>query len=192
MTWARSTVARLVPLLEVGFGHVSLSFVLWRAGERAVTVLDIDNTLSDSWPTLVTPVSSERDRLATLVPLPGMKVASHDVAVSRGDVIIYLSHRQTWFRPVTLRWLRRAGFDASSLRVILVPSAAAKLAFLRRIADGSRPVDYWDDLSHGTEHGVTLLYSDVIDAVRALPLTYHDVEEIAVVTTACGHCRDDN
>jgi len=187
----KALVLAVVNRVALGFGHLSLSWILWRTGPRPMTVLDVDNTLSDSWPTLVDRVASERERLAGLAPLPGMAAAAHDTAVARGDVIVYLTHRSFWYEPLTVRWLRRAGFGASSLRVILVPSAAAKLPFLRRIADGSRSVEYWDDLSRGTELGTTILYAEVIDEVRRLPLTYHDIDEIAAVTAAAGLVRDD-
>lgn len=184
MVTIRSVLRRAVDLLALGLGHASLSVVLWRSRGHGITVLDIDNTLSDSWPTLVDRIPSERDRLSGLEPLAGMKAAAHDPAIARGDTVAYLSHRPLWFWPLTLRWLRDAGFTASPARVILVPTAAAKVGFMTRIADGSRRVDYWDDLSHGTERGVTLRYSEVIDAVSSLALTYHGIDEISAVVAA--------
>lgn len=191
MRTARRLIRRAIDLVALAVGHASLSVVLWRTGGSPVTVLDIDNTLADSWPTLVTRITSERERLRGLAPLPGMRSVAHDPAIARGDAVIYLSHRSLWFGPLTNRWLREAGFDASPLRVILVPSAAAKTAFLRRIADGSRQVDYWDDLSHGTERGATLLYADVIDLVRAMPLDYHGIDDIRAATSAMGPSERD-
>jgi len=183
---ARAILRRVIDLQALALGHVLLTVVLWRSRGRAVTVLDIDNTLADSWPTLTAPVASERERLAGLALLPGMRATAHDPAIATGDVVVYLSHRPLWFAPLTLHWLRSAGYDASPLRVILVPSAAAKIGFLRRLADGSRQVDYWDDLSHGTERGTTELYAEVIDAVRSLPVTYHGLDEIAAVVSAAA------
>lgn len=136
MRTARRLIRRAIDLVALAVGHASLSVVLWRTGGNPVTVLDIDNTLADSWPTLVTRITSERERLRGLAPLPGMRSVAHDPAIARGDAVIYLSHRSLWFGPLTNRWLREAGFDASPLRVILVPSAAARL----RSCDGS-PMD---------------------------------------------------
>ena len=73
MRSARAILRRVIDLQALALGHVLLTVVLWRSRGRAVTVLDIDNTLADSWPTLTAPVASERaDRVER--PLHGRGV----------------------------------------------------------------------------------------------------------------------
>jgi hypothetical protein len=96
---------------------------------------------------------------------------------------LFLSHRAWWHWDVTWRWVRAQGLAGP---VVLVASPADKLAHLRRLVDGGGPVTYWDDLSHGTEHGHTELYQDIIDQVAGLGLSYHGYDEIEAVIAAAG------
>lgn len=185
-------MARLKALVVRGLGavallvdHAALSWTLRRRPSQ-VTVLDIDNTLADAWPTLLQRHRSERQRNRSMRPLPGMRAAAHDPAVARGEVVLYVSHRPLWLWPTTVAWLRANGFTASAATVLLVPSAASKVGLLARLADGRRHVTYWDDLSHSTELGRTGRYEQVIAEIASLPLTYHGLEDIAAVVSAAG------
>lgn len=153
-----------------------------RRHNGAVTVLDIDNTLADAWPSFLAGHRSERERLRDLELLPGMKVAAYDGR----DRVLFLSHRSWWYWWLTRRWLRENGFDGT---LVLVSTPGHKLGHLRRLVDGGGQVVYWDDLSHGTERGRTELYVELIDAVGALDLTYHGIDEIEAVVAAAGGRR---
>lgn len=155
-------------------------------GSGGLTVLDIDNTLSDAWPTWMAEWPSHAERLASMRVLPGMKAAAYDTAVERGDEIVFLSHRMLWEWRSTQRWLVANGFAATPGNVVLVPSAADKLAVLGRLATGGRTITYWDDLSHGTERGRTEMYDRIIAEVRTLAVEYHGLEVIEAVVAAAG------
>ena len=173
---------RLLDRVGGAVSKVQVSWNLRWLDAQGLTVLDIDNTLADTWPTLTRPWPSERARLRAVEPLAGMKAAAYDTAVARGDRILFLSHRNWWEWPLTLRWLRRAGFGAAPSSLVLVSDAADKLAHLRRcVAVAVGGVTYWDDLSHSHEHGEAVFYEGVINEVRALGLTYHGYDEIAAV-----------
>lgn len=155
-------------------------------GTTGLTVLDIDNTLTDAWPTWTRPWPSNSARLDAMAVLPGMQAAAYDTALDRGDRVVFLSHRMLWEWRSTQRWLTAHGFAVAPGHLVLVPTAAAKLGVLRRVANGQRSVTYWDDLSHGTEHGRTETYDDVIAAVAQLPLEYHGLAEIEALVAAAG------
>ena len=156
-----------------------------RARGRRLVVLDIDNTLADSWPTYTRTWPDERARLDAIEPLPGVKAIAHDAAVDRGDAILFLSHR-SWRRwRQTYRWLRRHGFAATPLNVVLVAHPRDKVVHLRRCADACE-VAYWDDLSHSHEHGQALFYDELIDAVRSLPLEYRGWDDIRAAVEEAG------
>jgi len=152
-------------------------------GDRVV-VLDIDNTLADAWPSFLRPFDSHRGRLAGLEVLPNIKAVAHDAPLAAGATIVYLSHRNLWEWWVTYRWLRRHGFSVRADRLVLVPSAPAKVPLLRRLAEG-RDVTVWDDLSYGHESGEISFYSDVIDLLAGVSLTHRSWADI-VATTGRG------
>jgi hypothetical protein len=168
--------------LRVALGRISLLMVgvqvrllARRVGSAGVLVLDIDNTLADTWPSLL-PGVDPKDRLARLEPLPGM----HAATVGRADdrPVVYLSHRFLWQAPVTWTWLRRQGYPVRMHSLMLVPTAADKLKPLGSLA-ALGPVEYWDDLSFGHEHGEVQFYQELIDQVRAMPIAFHDFQAIS-------------
>lgn len=164
----------------IAWVQVALLLRLTQAGDEIV-VLDIDNTLADAWPSFLQPYDSQRARLAGLDVLPNVKAVLHDEPRAKGATVVYLSHRNLWEWPVTYRWLRTNGFVARPDRVILVPSAAAKVPLLRRIAR-ARQVTVWDDLSHGHETGEIEFYAEVIELLAGVSLTYRGWDDIVTLS----------
>ena len=156
-----------------------------RAGGRRVTVIDIDNTLADAWPSYLVEWSSHRDRLRSLTVLPGMRAAAHDAALARGDLVVFLSHRNWWEWGLTRRWLQSNGFAVGTSNLVLVASPADKVDHLRSLAKGG-PVVVWDDLSHAQETGSPQHYDDVVDSVRGVVSEYHGYAEIEAVVESAG------
>lgn len=190
---ARSVVAigKRVVLGAVGFAwsvstRAQAALVGRRAGAGPIVVLDIDNTIADSWPSFAGRYPSERARLASLPPLPNIKAVAHDQPLAAGATVVFLSHRHPWEWSVTYRWLRRHGFDAHWWNVLLVPSAMAKVPYLRRFASGGgargRAVTVWDDLSRAHETGAIVFYDEVLELVRGISLTSYGWADIVAVT----------
>ena len=159
-----------------------------RRGFSRIVVLDIDNTLADAWPTFLVPHASERKRLASISPLPGMKRATHDRAVNDGSLVAYVSHRNLWHYPVTYRWLRDQGYTVSVMNLMLVSSPALKPAILRILAAG-RELTVWDDLSAGHETGTVRHYDDVRAEVETIATEYFGLDSIHEVVS--GALRSD-
>lgn len=163
----------------VAFGQVE---VLRRAiGERALVVLDVDNTLADTWPTLIGRRRSHRRRLRDVEPLPGIRAVAHDRARSDGAGVVFLTHRPLWCRRVTRRWLRRHGYAATRRNVVLVGRPASKVRLIRRLSSGRRTT-VWDDLTWGHEDGQVRRHRDVIDAIGRLGVEHRGWDEIVAVT----------
>ena len=178
----KARLKRAVELLAGAIAWLQVGWVLrtTQPGDKIV-VLDIDNTIADAWPSFLRPFDSQRSRLASLEVLPNVKGVAHDAPVAEGATIIYLSHRNLWEWPVTYRWLRGNGFAVRPDRVLVVPSAAAKVPYLRRLARG-RHVTFWDDLSRGHETGEIEFYTDVIDLLAGVSLTYRGWDDIVTLT----------
>src|SRR4051794_8232624 len=185
MAAAKRAARRLADLVGGRIGAMQVALACRRAREGRLGVLDIDNTLADSWPTYTRSWPDEGARLDAIEPLPGVKAVAHDAAVARGDTILFLSHR-SWRRwRQTYRWLRRHGFAATRLNVVLVAAPRDKVGYLRRCTAVCE-VAYWDDLSHSHEHGEALFHDDLIEAVRALPLEYRGWDEIRAAVAEAG------
>lgn len=153
-----------------------------------IVALDIDNTIADSWPSFLVADRGHLERLSSIEPLPNVKAVAHDRPLSEGATVVFLSHRNLWEWPVTFRWLRRHGFAAHWWNVVLVPSPAAKVPLVRRLAPG-REVTYWDDLSYGHETGTINFYAEVVDALAGVSLTYKGWDDI-VTLSGLGLERD--
>jgi hypothetical protein len=171
---ALDAVGRLV-------GRAQVALVCRRAGDGPLVVLDVDNTLADTWPSFLVASTSERARLAAIEALPNIKAVAHDAARDEGAAVLFLSHRNWWHWPVTYRWLRSHGFGVDWRNLVLVAEPADKLAHLARCARG-RSVTVWDDLSYGHETGEIGFYSDLIAAVGALGVEHRGWDEIVAVT----------
>lgn len=154
-----------------------------RTAGRPLVVLDIDNTLADSWPSFLRSWPGERERLASLTVLPGVKTVAHDEPVEAGAAVAFVSYRNVWDWPVTFAWLRRNGFAVRWWNLILVNSPEEKLRHLRRWVPG-RAVTYWDDLSYGHESGEVRFHADVIAEVERLDLRYHGYGDIIALSAA--------
>ena len=189
MGGVKGVLRRAVVLLGTLVGRLQVLVVTRRSGNRPVWVLDLDNTLADTWPSYLGRHASERARLAGLEPLAGMLAAAYEPARAAGARVVVLSHRNLWHWTVTRSWLRANGVDVGWAELVLVASPNDKIAHLRRLCAGGREVTYWDDLTHGTERGRHGSYEDVVEAVRRLPLTYHGEAEIAAVVAAADPDR---
>jgi len=171
---------RVLDAVGARLASVQVALACRRARGDRLVVLDVDNTLADTWPTLTRTWPAERARLDAIHALPNIKAVAHDAAVERGATVLFVS-RRSWRRwGQTVRWLRRNGFAATRANVVLVAHPADKLALLRRCARAAA-VTYWDDLSHGHELGEVVFYDDVIAAVRSMPLGYRGWDDIRAV-----------
>ena len=164
-------IRRLADRAGGAIGAALTALAARRARGRPIVVLDVDNTLADSWPTFARTWPGERARLDAIEPLRSVKAVAHDAAVERGDAVLFLTHRGWRHWEQTVRWLRRHGFAASPLNVVLVARPADKIGHLRRLARAG-PVTYWDDLSHSHELGEPVLHAEVIAAVGRLDVDH--------------------
>lgn len=209
MSQLKPIARRLVALVGRCVGAAQIWWIGRRIGDRPVLVLDIDNTLADAWPSFLQASASERERLAGLRALPGMKAATVGGRAGSGDgepVVVFVSHRALWHWGTTRSWLRNMGYEVSIESLVLVSDPAEKIGHLRRLVGpagrGGRSsgapgaLTYWDDLSHGTEHGETKLYDHVVREVHKLAessgrrLTYHGLDDIEAVVAAAGGRTD--
>jgi hypothetical protein len=182
----RRTARFVLDAMGAAASSLQVRVLVRRAPQRGVTVLDIDNTLADTWPSFSRSWPSRAARLSALPVLPGVKSEIHDAGLRRDDLIVFLSHRSWRHWHVTRRWLRRHGFSVGIANLVLVAQAADKVKHLKRLTVTGRPVTYWDDLSYAHEEGEAQRYDAVIREVLTLDLDYHGADEIESIVTAAG------
>jgi hypothetical protein len=142
------------------------------ADGRPLWVVDIDNTVAHTWPSLLEPAGSDAARLAALPPLEGMCDRVREAVPRVRVVFVTVRPYAAYF--ATRKWLRAQGLPSGAANVVLVEEPAGKPALLE---EGFhlfpwRQVEYYDDLSYHQETGSVKFYGDLIGRVRKLPLKY--------------------
>lgn len=148
----------------------------------SVYLVDIDNTLADTWPSLCGKVyGNERDRYRSLSVFLGMrKLIVHQLTMAK---VIFISARGYLNYQVTKQWLESCGLGGADL--ILVARAADKMYYLKRLISMGISTVYIDDLSYNHEHGDLKMYHEIIIELKGLPVTYLGVEEIELINSNC-------
>ncbi len=169
---------RLVLLLE----HWVFRWTVLFSGKKKIVFLDIDNTLADTWPTLVPGKSypSERVRLQGLLPLSG-SVAYVEKHFQPEFHRVFLSHRSFLSFQITKTWLRQQGLMRPGDQLFLVTKVSDKEWFFKYAASarGFSDVVVMDELSFGHELGKgPSFYEQVISRIQSAPIQYLDYDFI--------------
>lgn len=140
--------------------------------DRSIYFFDIDNTIGNTYPTLMRTYSNERERILSVKAFPRMKVLVSALQQSKSRKVIFLTSRSYLLWNVTATWLNRNGMNADKTDVILVKSPAEKIELLQSAAQTHRRLVYIDDLSYNHEHGEVKFYDAETAAAGKLPLRY--------------------
>ena len=140
-----------------------------------IIFVDIDNTLSDTWPTFKQNIYiSEHQRLKSLPIFIGMKRYLEKLIITDKCLLVFLSARSYKFYSITADWLSSNGFNKFCL--ILVNNPYEKPFFITSYLIKSINKVIIDDLSYNHENHNILFYTDVISIYRNY--NYIDIKEI--------------
>ncbi|EDM38337.1 hypothetical protein PBAL39_01942 [Pedobacter sp. BAL39] len=146
-----------------------------------VYLVDIDNTLAHTWPSLQQRhYSAENKRYRSLPIFIGMRSYLLE-KMHQGQPLIFLSARSYLNYRVTCQWLSGNGLPGRN--VILVADPQEKLEYITELLCRGLKVVYIDDLSHGHEFGNVNLYEDLILDLKALPVAYLGIKEISLINS---------
>lgn len=147
-----------------------------------VYLVDIDNTLADTWPSLQNYVyRNENHRYGSLSIFIGMRNYILD-KIKDQEKVVFISARSYLDYFSTHKWLSDNGLK--TYNVILVSRAEDKLAYIQELLHREIAVVYIDDLSYGHEYGEVRLYDKIILKLNALPVEYLGVKEIELINSA--------
>ncbi|MBG6234385.1 hypothetical protein IWX76_000940 [Pedobacter sp. CAN_A7] len=147
-----------------------------------VYLVDIDNTLADTWPSLQNYVyRNDNHRYGSLSIFIGMRNFILE-KIQDKDRVVFISARGYLNYFSTLKWL--SGNGLNSINLILVDRAEDKLAYITELLERKIAVVYIDDLSYGHEYGEVRLYEKMLLKLNTLPVEYLGVKEIELINSA--------
>lgn len=133
---------------------------------KPLLLLDIDNTLAHTWPSLKRKWDSESIRVLNLPPLqPVIDYINSIYPIAKYEWI-FLTSRSYSLRKTTINWLLNQKLPASNKNVILVQSPNEKLVLIKKYVKKSSI--YFDDLSYNHENGEIKFYMDEINQYKNL------------------------
>ncbi len=143
-------------------------------------ILDIDNTLADTWPHLKTKLTlkSLYPHLPVISEVDNYFKKNYNV---KSDSFIFLSARSFIFRKVTINWLANHGFLTNPEQLFLVKKASDKIKFIEYASFMFEKIIVLDDLTYNHEHGEIMFHFDVIKFLHSCKknVTYLDNEFIS-------------
>lgn len=134
-----------------------------------VIVLDIDNTLANTWPELLKSDPVDFQKIPVLM---GSKKYLEDNYPNHRR--IFLTARPLSSFKVTYRWLKLNNFWKKGSFLATVSKVEEKVSYLHNLLNCNFEIIYIDDLSFNHENGEVLFYDAVIDEIKLLPLVYYD------------------
>ena len=146
---------------------------LIRFKNSKLVIFDIDNTLCDTWPLFKNKELSNKNRWKQAKPFQSM-IELVSTYKTKEFIIVYLSARPLNSKKLTRTWLKSYGLPNKNIYTSI--TAENKMLYLKKL---NQKFDYYDDLTHGTEHGEIKYYNKVMDFVKAKPnINYYDYSQI--------------
>ena len=162
--------------LYVKFQHF-IFFCNIKTSKKPILILDIDNTIADTWPTLNKKYKSEQDRVISIKPLIGTINYLKSKYSTDKYQWIYLSRRNYNIQLTTIKWLKKNDLFANVFNVIFVQKPIEKIYLINKYVLQS--FVYFDDLSYNHENGEVKFYVNEISSVNSNVLAkYYDYSHI--------------
>ncbi|TDP59195.1 hypothetical protein [Flavobacterium dankookense] len=138
-------------------------------------VLDIDNTIADTWTNLN---GFKKDRNAFFLNLQPLHGTLNYINNHFSNLpVIFISNRNIIDYKVTKKWLIKNGFNMNDNLLIVTNNPIDKIKYLKYLSNNFEII-YFDDLSYNHEKGKPLFFGEVIDEVKKMNLKYYDYQFI--------------
>jgi hypothetical protein len=140
-------------------------------GTKCLTIIDIDNTIANTWPT----IKKKDFNYIKITPLINSirYIKSH--LENKNSEFIFLSHRNLRNFDETHLWLKK-NFDSkiSKDSIFLVNKPNFKLYYYKYLAKRKSKIIIFDDLSRNHENGKILFYDKVIKYIEINGFEFYD------------------
>jgi hypothetical protein len=142
---------------------------------KSYVVVDIDNTLADTWHVLHTLKNVKSYELIPTLNGTIREIEKKYIGVPR----IFLSNRNILTYSATLNWLTKNNlFDNKNDLLVLTSLPRQKLFYLKKLMSKSLEIYYYDDLSYNHENGKVEFYSNIISEIKNMKIIYFDYHHI--------------
>jgi len=140
--------------------------VSWKNRSKSIYIFDLDNTLGNTFPTLVNRNPNEIERLKSIKPFARICSLANNIASSKLRTVFVLTARQFNTREVTVEWVKQAGISIPENQIFLVLSPIQKVWLLKLISLYCKRITFIDDMSFNHEKGEVKYY---LDAAKNIP-----------------------
>ena len=154
------------------------NFVAAQPATTSIFIVDVDNTIANTWPTFLRKWTSEYERLENIEAFKNMHSYLQKQTQTQAIAFVYLTARNIRYKSITQTWLQQHNFLFNNAQLFLVNKPNEKLAFLKKACYLHKNIVYLDDLSYNHETGNTKTYTNIIEAVKKMPLAYFDASFI--------------
>lgn len=137
-------------------------FLNYRRLDETLVVFDIDNTLANTWPTLLSFAGRHSERLLRLEVFSDVKSLLLSYRC-RGYRVVIVTARNYGSYFTTKKWLVDNGMGGFALYVVRTP--LDKVALIRCVRTR---VVFYDDMSYGHESGTVKFYDDEIKLLTGM------------------------
>ncbi len=132
-------------------------------------ILDIDNTVALTWPSLKQNFPSESNRLSQLPVLKPMQKWYLQWRSQNPGNTIFLSARSIKYYEVTRKWLYSNHLIRKNDYLILVPNVSYKKGIVNGLSTLLGNLEMVDDLSWNHENGEIKFYEEIISYFKKHP-----------------------
>jgi hypothetical protein len=150
--------------------------LLRRSNSKKIWIVDLDNTIANTWP-LRKKRYSDRRIYKEVIAFKGI-VGFLNSKINLRDLFIILTARPYRHKKITKKWIEKCFSGQIRPSVFLVESPSKKLNYIKLAIRQSFEVTYIDDLSYNHENGDIRFYNEVLDQIYLLPIKYIGYEEI--------------
>ncbi len=146
---------------------------------KPIVIIDIDNTIADTWPTINEIWDNTFERHINLKPLlPVIGYIKSNYPNSKFQWI-FLTSRNYYLHNTTRKWLMKSSMFVER-NIILVQSPSEKIDLFKKYLNKS--FVYFDDLSYNHENNKVLFYEDALQYIKSrgdiIYFGYSDLEKI--------------
>jgi hypothetical protein len=160
------------PFLKSYF-HLKLKSFVNKNKSNSFLVLDIDNTIADTWKYIE---NYKKNRYHFFKNIPPLEGTIQYIKKEYSSIpIIFLSNRNIIDFQVTIDWLISEGFETKESLLILTNNPVDKISYLKYLTDNF-DITYFDDLSYNHENGEVLFYNVVINELDKMKIDYFGYE----------------
>lgn len=151
-------------------------------------IVDLDNTIADTWPCLVN--NKKGSLFAMHRNLPLIRPVWEEIqrrSKENDALLVFLSARPWPLYLVTRGWIRHKcdGLHELDYQLVLTRSPEEKLVYLRSLRSRGFNVELYDDMSYGHERGAVCYYDHILVEVKRLEVKHYGLDFI-------NRCKDES